>query len=111
LPKNNQSNDRSELITERLAVCDSNRGRRVTASRKTTRSLGNSGVINTSFGIRTGSIDKIKTELEKIYQQSDDLLFEYNIGKFLKAVWERSEYPYPVLTLLIPSLTLLLTLK
>jgi Protein of unknown function (DUF1822) len=37
------------------------------------------------------SIDEIKTALEKIYQQSDDLRFEYNIGKFLKAGRERTK--------------------
>jgi Protein of unknown function (DUF1822) len=37
------------------------------------------------------SIDEIKAELEKIYQQSDDLRFEYNIGKFLKAGRERTK--------------------
>ncbi len=31
------------------------------------------------------SIEEIKAALEKIYQESDDLRFEYNIGKFLKA--------------------------
>jgi hypothetical protein len=37
------------------------------------------------------SIDEIKAALEKIYQQSDDLRFEYNIGKFLKAGRERTK--------------------
>lgn len=37
------------------------------------------------------SIDEIKLELEGIYQKSDDLRFEYNIGKFLKAGRERTK--------------------
>jgi Protein of unknown function (DUF1822) len=37
------------------------------------------------------SLAQIKAELEKIYQESDDLRFEYNIGKFLKAGRERSK--------------------
>lgn len=37
------------------------------------------------------SIDEIKTALEEIYQKSDDLRFEYNIGKFLKAGRERTK--------------------
>ncbi len=37
------------------------------------------------------SIEEIKVALEKIYQQSDDLRFEYNIGKFLKAGRERAK--------------------
>ena len=37
------------------------------------------------------SIKEIKIELEKIYQVSDDLRFEYNIGKFLKAGRERAK--------------------
>jgi hypothetical protein len=37
------------------------------------------------------SIDEIKLELEEIYQKSDDLRFEYNIGKFLKAGRERTK--------------------
>jgi HTH-type transcriptional regulator / antitoxin HipB len=36
------------------------------------------------------SIDEIKTALEKIYQQSDDLRFEHNISKFLKTGGEAS---------------------
>jgi hypothetical protein len=37
------------------------------------------------------SIDEIKSALTEIYQKSDDLRFEYNIGKFLKAGRERAK--------------------
>lgn len=37
------------------------------------------------------SIEQIKLELEKIYQKSDDLRFEYEIGKFLKSGRERTK--------------------
>jgi hypothetical protein len=38
------------------------------------------------------SIEGVETELRKIYQQSDELHFEYKVGKFLMPGWSNIKH-------------------